>query len=187
MRRGARQYQLAAELNPTSSAIDERCAQKATLRAKVLVAHGEGPGSKRSSTVRAICPARWTCRRTSRCQPSLVFRSAGSRDVFLSIAKFADISIGFDSAYRDTPITIDLRNASLDSALNSVADASQAFFKVTAPRTVLVIPDTPAKRRDEEEVVRTFFLSNADLKETMDLLRMVLDASAFRQRRRPTP
>src|SRR5262249_23920977 len=28
----------------------------------------------------------------------------------------------------------------------------------------------------EEEVVRTFWLSNSDLKETMDLLRMVLDA-----------
>jgi general secretion pathway protein D len=108
---------------------------------------------------------------------SLVFRSASSRDVFLSIAKFAEISIAFDSAFRETPITVDLRNASLDNALNAVADATRAFFRVTAPRTVLVIPDTPAKRREyEEEVVRTFYLSNADLKETMDLLRMVLDA-----------
>jgi general secretion pathway protein D len=42
---------------------------------------------------------------------------------------------------------------------------------------VLVIPDTVAKRREyEEEVVRVFYLSNADLKETMDLLRIVLDA-----------
>src|SRR5205823_4212618 len=45
------------------------------------------------------------------------------------------------------------------------------------PKTVVVIPDTPAKRREyEEDIVRTFYLSNADLKETMDLLRMVLDA-----------
>ena len=42
---------------------------------------------------------------------------------------------------------------------------------------MLVIPDTPAKRREyEEEVVRTFYLSNADLKETQDLMRLVLDA-----------
>ena len=40
---------------------------------------------------------------------------------------------------------------------------------------MLIVPDTPAKRREfEDEVVRTFYLSNADLKETMDLLRMVL-------------
>src|SRR5206468_3143846 len=47
----------------------------------------------------------------------------------------------------------------------------------TAPISVAEMPDTPAKRLEyEEEVVRTFYLSNADLKETMDLLRMVLDA-----------
>ena len=39
------------------------------------------------------------------------------------------------------------------------------------------MPDTPAKRREyEQEIVRTFYLSNADLKETMDLLRIVIDA-----------
>ena len=48
---------------------------------------------------------------------------------------------------------------------------------MTAPRTVTIIPDTPAKRREyEEDIVRTFYLSNADLKETMDLLRIVIDA-----------
>jgi general secretion pathway protein D len=74
-------------------------------------------------------------------------------------------------------VTVDLRNATLDDSLNTVAGATRTFFRVTAPRTVVVIPDTPAKRREyEEEVVRTFYLSNADLKETMDLLRMVLDA-----------
>ena len=46
-----------------------------------------------------------------------------------------------------------------------------------APRTVTVVPDTAAKRREyEEEVIRTFYLSNADLKETLDLLRIVVDA-----------
>ena len=48
---------------------------------------------------------------------------------------------------------------------------------MTAPRTVTIIPDTPAKRREyDEDIVRTFYLSNADLKETMDLLRIVIDA-----------
>jgi general secretion pathway protein D len=83
----------------------------------------------------------------------------------------------FDPTFRDAPIAVDLRNASLEDALTSVAGATRTFFRVTAPKTIIVIPDTPAKRREyEEEVVRTFYLSNADLKETMDLLRLVLDA-----------
>ena len=40
-----------------------------------------------------------------------------------------------------------------------------------------MVPDTPAKRREyEQQIVKTFFLSNADLKETIDLLRIVLGA-----------
>jgi general secretion pathway protein D len=42
---------------------------------------------------------------------------------------------------------------------------------------VTVVPDTAAKRREyEQQVVKTFFLSNADLKEAIDLLRIVLGA-----------
>src|SRR5439155_13990274 len=104
-------------------------------------------------------------------------RDASSRDVFTTIARFADVSLIFDPSFRDAPITVDLRNSSLEEALNTVAGATRSFFRVSGPRTIVVIPDTPAKRREyEEEVVKVFYLSNADLKETMDLLRMVLDA-----------
>ncbi len=59
----------------------------------------------------------------------------------------------------------------------SLSTATRNFYRVTAQRTITIIPDTPAKRREyEEEIVRTFYLSNADLKETIDLLRIVIDA-----------
>ena len=63
-----------------------------------------------------------------------------------------------------------------DTALAVVATSTGNFFRVTAPGTVTVIPDTPAKRREyEEEIIRTFYLSNADVAETIDLLRLVVD------------
>lgn len=108
---------------------------------------------------------------------SLVFRDASARDVFASIGKFAGLSIVFDPAYRDQPVSVDLRKAPLDQALNSVALATRTFWKATTPGTVTIIPDSQAKRREyEDEVVRTFYLSNADLKETIDVLRIVVDA-----------
>ena len=108
---------------------------------------------------------------------SLVFRDASSRDVFTAIARFANISLVFDPAFRDAPVTVDLRNATLEDALTTVAGPRARSSGSPRPSTITVVPDTPAKRREyEEEVVRTFYLSNADLKETMDLLRMVLDA-----------
>ena len=94
-----------------------------------------------------------------------------------AIARFADISLAFDPTFRDMPVTVDLRNATLEDALNAASASTRTFFRVTAPRTVTVIPDTAAKRREyEEEIVRTFYLSNADLKEAMDLLRLVIDS-----------
>ena len=108
---------------------------------------------------------------------SLVFRDASARDVFSAIGKFAGLSIAFDPTYRDQVVSIDLRDTALDQALTSLTSTTRNFWRVTTPRTVTIIPDTQTKRREyEEELVRTFYLSNADLKETVDILRIVVDA-----------
>src|SRR5438093_1972216 len=173
------EYELAAELNPTNGDVDEELrSTRNKLRAKVAVAR-EGKTELQTIIERSrdLPPPGLDLPAGVKMPASLTFRDASSRDVFTAIARLANISLIFDSAFRDAPVTVDLRNATLDDALNTVAGATRTFFRVAAPKTVVVIPDTPAKRREyEEEVVRTFYLSNADLKETMDLLRMVLDA-----------
>jgi general secretion pathway protein D len=173
------ELEVASELNPTNADIDEELrATRNKLRAKIAVAR-EGKTELQTIIDRArdLPPPGLDLPQNVKMPATLTFRDASSRDVFTAIARMANISIIFDSAFRETPVTVDLRNASLDDSLNTVAGATRTFFRVTAPKTVVVIPDTPAKRREyEEEVVRTFYLSNADLKETMDLLRMVLDA-----------
>src|SRR5205085_9733919 len=98
---------------------------------------------------------------------SLTFgNGATARAVFLTVGRFANISTIFDATFRDQPLNIDLRNATLGDALTSLTASTHTFFKVTAPKTVTIIPDTPTKRREyEESIIRTIFLSNADLKE----------------------
>src|SRR5437667_1661451 len=173
------EYGLAAELNPSSADIDQELrATRNRLRAKVAVS-SEGKTELQTLIERSrnLPPPGLDLPPDVKMPDSLTFRDASSRDVFTAIARFAGISLIFDPTFRETPITVDLRNATLDDALNTVAGTTRTFFRVTAPKTVAVIPDTPAKRREYEEViVRTFYLSNADLKETMDLLRLVLDA-----------
>lgn len=173
------EYELAAELNPTSSEIQEQLqTTKLQLKAKLAVARG---GKTELQTViertRDLPPAGYELPNDVKMPGTLILRDASSRDAFLTVARFGNISLIFDPTFREAPVSVDLRNASLETALSALADATRTFFRVTAQRTVLVIPDTPAKRREyEEEVVRTFYLSNADLKETQDLLRIVLDA-----------
>jgi general secretion pathway protein D len=173
------EYETAAELNPTNGDIEQELrATRNKLRAKIAV-HQEGKTELQTLIERArdLPPPGLDLPQGVKMPATLTFRDASSRDVFVAISRLANISLIFDPLFREIPITVDLRNASLEDSLNTVAGATRTFFRVTAPKTVAVIPDTPAKRREyEEEVVRTFYLSNVDLKETMDLLRMVLDA-----------
>ena len=96
--------------------------------------------------------------------------------MFTALARFSGLNLVFDPTFRETPITVDLRKTSLANALASVTAVTRTFYRVTAERTITIVPDTPAKRREyEESVVRTFYLSNADIKEVIDLLRIVVD------------
>jgi type II secretory pathway component GspD/PulD (secretin) len=173
------EYEAAAELNPSSGEIDAAVREtRNKLRAKIAVSR-EGKTELQTliDRTRSLPAPGLDLPADVKMPESLFFSGASSRLVFMAIGKIADLSVGFDPTFREAPVTIDLRNPTLRDALNAVSDQTRSFYRVTAPRTLLIIPDTPTKRREyEEEVVRVFYLSNADLKETMDLLRMVLDA-----------
>jgi general secretion pathway protein D len=178
------EYQLAAELNPTNANIqDEMRSVRSQLRTKVTI---NDDGKTRLETLIAesfSAPVPGTELADDIVMPdTLMFRDASSRDVFLAIGKFANVSVVFDPTFRDQPVTIDLRKARLADALSSVAGATRNFWRASNQRTVTVVPDTPAKRREyEEEIGRVFYLSNADLKETIDILRIVVDARRLSQ------
>ena len=173
------ELQLAAELNPSNGDVDDLLrSTRLALRNKIAVSR---EGKTRLETVidhaREAAPPGLELPKDIKLPSSLVFRDASSRDVLTALARFANVNITFDPAFREMPLTIEVRNSTLEDALNSVTATTHTFYRVTAPRTVTIVPDTPAKRREyEEEIVRTFYLSNAELKETIDLLRIVVDA-----------
>lgn len=173
------EYQIASEMSPANGEIQAALRDTRTqLRTQIAVREDGKTRLEALIDQSLVAPLPGAELPTGVSLPdSLVFREANARDVFASIGKFAGISVVFDPTYRDQPVSVDLRKAPLDQALNSVTMATRTFWKVTTPGTVTIIPDTQAKRREyEEEVVRTFYLSNADLKETIDVLRIVVDA-----------
>ncbi|MEE9264496.1 MAG: secretin N-terminal domain-containing protein [Vicinamibacteria bacterium] len=106
-----------------------------------------------------------------------LFREARLRDVFLSLGKMAGVNMVFDGAFVDQTISIELHDTSFEEALRSLCQVSQNFFYVQSENIVTIVPDTPAKRREyEKQIMKTFYLSSADVKETIDLLRIVLGA-----------
>ncbi len=109
---------------------------------------------------------------------SLAFIDASSSEALAAIAAIGGVSLVFDPAFTAAPITVEVGGLTLEQALDAATRAAGAFFHVTASNIVTVAPDTPSKRQqyEGEEVVRTFYLSNADPKEAIDLLRLALDA-----------
>ncbi len=172
------ELQIASELNPADQNVQELLTSVRTqLRTKIAVAR-EGKTQLETLIERSqhLPPPGTDLPADVKLPAALTFRDASARDIYTAIARFANMNIVFDPQFRDQPITIDLRNATLENALGTLSMASKNFYRVSGQRTITVIPDTPAKQREyEEEVVQTFYLSNADLKETMDLLRIVID------------
>jgi general secretion pathway protein D len=173
------EYQLAAELNPGNSDIDRELQEtRAQLRAKVAIADN---GKTRlesliAQSLEAPLPGA-DLPTDAKLPDSVVFRDANAKDIYAAIGKFTNLSVAFDPTFRDQPVSIDLRGQSLEQALNTLSSTTRNFWRVMSPRSITIVPDTAAKRREyEEEIVRTFYLSNADLKETIDMLRIVVDA-----------
>jgi general secretion pathway protein D len=172
------EYKLAAELNPDSRSIADELAQTQNqLRAQVVI-NRDGK-TELEALVERMRDQRLPGLDVA-AEPlpdELIFRDASNQVIIRALAQMSKVNVVFDPAFRPAPISIEIRNQTFADALQSITASTQNFYRVTAPRTITIIPDTPAKRREyEEDIVRTFYLSSADLKETMDLLRIVIDA-----------
>ena len=174
------ELQLATELNPADKNVADalEIRTQRSCETRILVARDGKTGLETLiDRTRNMAPQGQELPTDVKLPASLTFRDAPSRDVFTAVARFANISVTFDPQFRDQPVTIDLRETTLENALQALSASTRSFYRVTGPRFITVVPDTAAKRQEyEEEIVRTFPLSNADLKETVDLLRIVIDA-----------
>ena len=171
------EYQVAAELNPGSAEIQEALRETRQRVQTRLVTRAQGETELEAMIERnsALPPIGFELP-ADPLPESLVFREASTRDVFSALGQFTGVNMIFDPDFVDDVISIDVRGASLSTALTSVAQSTRNFYRVTAPLTVTIVPDTQEKRREyPQEVVQTFYLSYADPEDTVDLLRQVVE------------
>jgi len=112
--------------------------------------------------------------------------SNDSKMVFDTIGKLAGLTVIYDPDLQARRISVDLNNVTLEQALDIVSLESKSFWKPVTENIIMVIPDQTQKRRDyDEEVVRTFYLSNVaiaqDLTEITTGLRQLLDLHRISQ------
>ena len=106
--------------------------------------------------------------------------------VYDTIGKLAGLTVIYDPDLQARRISVDLSNVTLEQALDIVSLQSKAFWKPVTENIIMIVPDNTQKRRDyEEQVVRTFYLSNVaiaqDLTEITTGLRQLLDLKRIQQ------
>jgi len=107
---------------------------------------------------------------------NLEFRDASIRMVFDALSRSTGINFIFDREVKsDQRTTVFLKQTSLDDAINVILSTGQLEKKVLNSSSVLIYPNTSAKLREYQDlVVRAFYLSNVEAKQTATLLKTVL-------------
>jgi len=108
----------------------------------------------------------------------LNFQEVEVGKIFEAISKAAGLNFIYDEKVElDRQRTIDIGNVTMEKALDILMLQTKNFYKVIDSHTLLIAPDTRQKRQEyEDQVIRTFFLSNADTKTVVTLLRSLLQS-----------
>jgi general secretion pathway protein D len=115
--------------------------------------------------------------RTSLHKPvTLEFREALLKTVFEVLSRTSGINFVFDRDVRpDLRTTIIVRNASIENAIRYLLTTNQLEMRVIDDNTILVYPNLPNKIKDYQELtVKTFYLANADVKQTLNMVKTVV-------------
>jgi general secretion pathway protein D len=107
---------------------------------------------------------------------TLEFRDALLKNVFEVLSRVSGINFVFDRDVRaDLRTTIMVRDTPLEEALQFLLVTNQLEKKILNQNTILVYPNQPNKQRDYQDLVtRSFYLGNADVKQTLNLVKTVL-------------
>src|SRR5437588_8097544 len=181
----AGEFQRAQAMDPSSPVADQELRKTAEMIAeknRAADAAAEPPTEPNETPLAAMPPEIKPLSRA----PINLKMSNDAKVVFDTIGKLAGLTLRYDADFPARRITVDFNNVTLEQALEIVSLESKAVIKPVTENTLFVFPDQPQKRRDyEEEVVRTFYLSNVtqpqDITEIMTGLRQLFDLKRVQQ------
>ncbi len=108
---------------------------------------------------------------------TLKFRSAGLKEVLEGIAKAGGLNLIFDKDVRNDPVTIAVQDTPFEDAFNLILNSNSLFARTVGPDLMIISPNTKQKQEQyQDQMIRTFYLSNAKSKDMLVLLKSMLDS-----------
>ncbi|MGA9751246.1 MAG: tetratricopeptide repeat protein [Acidobacteriota bacterium] len=108
----------------------------------------------------------------------LKFTNTPLKTILDAISKASGINILYDDRVeQNKPITVDFSKEPLATVLDYLMMQTKNFYKVIDAHTLIIVPDNKQKRDEyQDQVIRTFYLSNADAKDVFQLVRSIIQA-----------
>lgn len=179
----AAEFEKALAIDPSSFVAEQELRRTLELlvarrQAEAKAAEQRRPGPSQVSLA-AIPEGPPELRPVSR-EPVNLRMTEDAKRIYESIGKLAGVNVVFDPDFQPRRVTVELANATLEQALDIVGLMTKTFWKPVTPNTIIVIPDTAAKRKSyEEQIIKTFYLSNtiqaAELNEIIHTIRTLVD------------
>ncbi len=178
LQRARTELELATQLDPTHQYAE---AELAKVRRELAVLSEEGGAARLEAMKKAASEMKVKpplLNPTSSEPISLSFPNPTNvKDVYKAVGAAFGFNVLFDPKLKDSKVALELKEVTAKRALETVMQAAGHFYKVLDEKTIIVVEDTPQNRRDYEDlVVKTFFLSNADVKDVNNMLRSLIDA-----------
>jgi general secretion pathway protein D len=109
---------------------------------------------------------------------TLQFRDAPTKMVFEVLARQTGINFVLDKDVKsDSKTTIFVQEVPIEEAIDLVLDQNALGRQILSSNMVLIYPNTAAKQKDyEEQIVHTFYLTNAVPKDVEGMLKSMLGA-----------
>jgi general secretion pathway protein D len=107
---------------------------------------------------------------------TMEFRDAPVRQVFELVSKHTGLNFVFDKEVpADARATVFVRQTTIEDVIRFVLVTNQLERRVLNENTILIYPNTPNKQQAYRDlIVKSFYLSNADVKQTANLIRQVV-------------
>ena len=104
---------------------------------------------------------------------TMKFEDASLQKVLESLGKIAGVNVLFDESFRgEKKVSVNLSGVTFQEALDRVTFVNRLFYKVLDQNTLIIVPESRQKRQAyDEQLLRTFFVQNADINETVNLVK----------------
>lgn len=114
----------------------------------------------------------------------LVLYDTPLKKVFETLAKAARINIFFDEDFDRTfaakQVDVEFREMPFNKVINLLLVSNTLFMNIIDERSIIIIPDNPRKRKQyTEQVIRVFYLSNAQARRMKALLQAILGRGRY--------